>query len=105
MEDLARTLAGTYVRGHVIDRTGLAGEFDIDMTFDAAAAAAAAWSSTFFLPPSPTLEEPDKLLPNYEPQAPSLATALEEQLGLKLESHRKNVPALVVEHVEPLIEN
>jgi uncharacterized protein (TIGR03435 family) len=36
---------------------------------------------------------------------PALLVALEEQLGLKLESQRTAVPVLVIDSVEPLIEN
>ena len=42
---------------------------------------------------------------NVDPNGPNLFTALEEQLGLKLQPKKMQVPVLVIEHIEPLIEN
>ncbi len=70
----------------VIDRTGLEGNFDLDLEWTSALrtqSAAAAGAN--------------------EPQAddgPSIFTALQEQLGLKLESTRGPVDILVVDHAE-----
>ena len=78
----------------VIDRTALAGEFDIDLTY---------------LPEletfngRPASENP--ALPAQILNAPSIFTALQEQLGLTLESARGPVDVLVLDSVEPLIEN
>jgi uncharacterized protein (TIGR03435 family) len=68
----------------VIDRTGLSGQFDIELTWtdDALASPAGADSDTVSLP-----------------------TALREQLGLKLEPARAPVEVMVVEHVQPPSEN
>jgi uncharacterized protein (TIGR03435 family) len=44
-------------------------------------------------------------LPESDPNLPSLATALEEQLGLRLESRRGPVDVLVIDSVEPPTEN
>ena len=60
----------------VIDRTGLTGYYDIDLE----------WT------PDPGAATPDV--------PPSLFTALQEQLGLKLEPGRAQVDVLVIEHVE-----
>jgi uncharacterized protein (TIGR03435 family) len=70
----------------VVNRTGLAGTFDLDLR----------WTDLSMLL-SPTADPADPL-----PQAdgPSLFTALEEQLGLKLESTRGPIGVLVVDHVE-----
>ena len=78
----------------VIDRTTLSGEFDIDLTY---------------LPEletfngRPASENP--ALPAQILGAPSIFTALQEQLGLKLESARGPVDVLVLDSVESLIEN
>jgi len=70
----------------VVDRTGRDGRFDFDLEFT---------------PPegvrNPS-ESPD-LLP-ADPDAPSIFTALEEQLGLKLDSTKGPVEVLVIDHVE-----
>lgn len=78
----------------VIDRTGLTGGYDIDLK----------WTPTPDQlpagPPPPGVE-----LPPIDPNGPSLFTALEEQLGLKLESERGPVEVLVIDRLEPPTEN
>lgn len=71
----------------VVDRTGLTGNFDIDLTF-----------TPEQLPQGPP--PPGVPLPSIDPNGPSLFTALQEQLGLKLESDRAPVEVLVIDHVE-----
>ena len=71
----------------VVDRTGLTGSFDIDS--DVYARAAAARPPSAGAPPL-----------TIDPNGPSLFTALQEQLGLKLESERAPVEVLVIDHVE-----
>jgi len=61
----------------VVDRTGLVGFFDVELT----------WSD---LPPGAPARG----------DLPSLFTALEEQLGLKLEPTKGSVDVLVIDHVE-----
>ena len=73
----------------VIDRTGLEGTFDIDLTFTLDGVPNA--------PPPPPGGPPP---PPADPNGPSLFTALQEQLGLKLESERAPVEVLVIDHVE-----
>jgi uncharacterized protein (TIGR03435 family) len=68
----------------VVDRTGLAGAFDLDLT----------WR---FETDDPALRA---LLPPPDPNAPSLFAALQEQLGLKLEATKGLVDVLVVDRVE-----
>jgi uncharacterized protein (TIGR03435 family) len=60
----------------VTDQTGLSGTFDVDLTF---------------APPN-----------SADPDAPSIFTAVQEQLGLRLEAARTPVDVLVIDHVEPL---
>jgi uncharacterized protein (TIGR03435 family) len=71
----------------VIDRTGLAGSFDIEMNFDPSSTAQAPPGA----PPGPTPTDDSK---------PSIFTALREQLGLKLEPTRGPVDVLVVDQAE-----
>jgi uncharacterized protein (TIGR03435 family) len=74
----------------VIDRTGLTGNFDLDL----------AWApDPGQLPqgPPPPGAPP---LPAIDPNAPSLFTALQEQLGLKLESQRAPVEVVVIDRIE-----
>jgi uncharacterized protein (TIGR03435 family) len=66
----------------VVDETGLSGRFDFTLTFT----------------PELNPQAPSPTAPN-EPAIP-LTSALEEQLGLKLESTKAPVDAIVVDHVE-----
>jgi uncharacterized protein (TIGR03435 family) len=61
----------------VVDETGLKGEYDFDLR----------WS------------------PSRDGSGPALNTALEEQLGLKLEPQKKALETIVIEHVERPSEN
>jgi len=72
--------AAQYAGRHVIDRTNLAGEFDLELRF----ALGLALSTT-----PPTLDE-----------GPTIFVALEEQLGLTLRSTRGRVPHLVIDSAE-----
>jgi uncharacterized protein (TIGR03435 family) len=58
----------------VVDRTGLQGSYDVALEY------------------APDLSTPSDL--------PSIFTAVQEQLGLKLESARGPVEVLVIDHVE-----
>ena len=82
MKDFATSLQ-TNVDRPVIDRTGLDGRFDIEYSFATAGDIAAGIAGN----------------------QPMLVVALEEQLGLKLDSQRTTVPVIVIDSVERLIEN
>lgn len=69
----------------VVDRTGLSGNWDFEFTFTPERVRQAS-------PGSPQTE--------IDPNGPSLFTALQEQLGLKLESTKGPVRVLVIDHVE-----
>jgi uncharacterized protein (TIGR03435 family) len=74
---LAFSLSGTVGRV-IIDKTGLTALYDIDLT----------WS------------------PDNEPDSgPSVFTALQDQLGLKLESAKAPVDVVVIDHIERPSEN
>ena len=76
------SLLSTMVDRTVVDRTGLTGIFDLELN----------WT----LERAP--QRPDATTPN--PDAPSIFTALREQLGLKLESAKAPTDVLVIDRVE-----
>ena len=84
MAQLASNLSGQ-VQRIVVDRTGLSGGWDFEITF---------------APERPLNPPPGVEFPPADPNAPSLFTAMQEQLGLKLQSTKGPVEVLVVEHVE-----
>jgi len=84
MADLSRSLAGNVGRP-VLDKTGLTGQYDLQMT----------WA-----PAPPAAQENDAA-----PTGPSIFTALQEQLGLRLVSAKGPVQVLVIDSVEKPEEN
>ena len=68
----------------VLDRTGLTGNFDVDLSYT---------------PDNPAV---DVTTPS---NAPSLTTAIREQLGLRLEPSKAPVDVLVIDRVKPPTEN
>jgi len=64
-----------YSGGRVLDGTGITGNVDIDLEWTVV------WSDIFVA-------------------NANLATAVQEQLGLKLESRRPPTPVLVIEHIQ-----
>ena len=88
-DDLARNLAGATDR-IVINRTGLSGTYDLELK----------WTPDR-LPSRAPGDQPGRINgADIEPDGPSLFTALQEQLGLKLESTRGPVDVLVIERAE-----
>jgi uncharacterized protein (TIGR03435 family) len=85
----------------VLDKTGLTGKYDIDLNYTSEfarsqpPAGGAGPDASAVLPP----------LPPVDPNGPSLFTALQEQLGLKLESQKGPVQIMVIDHVEKPSEN
>lgn len=78
----------------VSDRTGLTGAFDLQLE----------WTPDQ-IPSRPAGVVPPDAPPLPPPDGPSLFTALQEQLGLKLESARGLVDVLVIDRVERPTEN
>ena len=74
----------------VVDKTGLTGRYDLELTY----------TPDRQLPAG--LEIPG---PAADPNGPSLYTAVQEQLGLKLESHKELEEVLVIDHIERPSEN
>jgi uncharacterized protein (TIGR03435 family) len=81
----------------VLDKTNLTGKYDINLDYTPE-------QGQFQGPPggAPPGLPP---LPPTDPNGPSLFTALQEQLGLKLESQKGPVEMLVIDHVERPSEN
>ncbi len=78
---LFATLLSRFERQIVVDMTGLAGEYEIHLE----------WT------PAPITAGPSE-----QPAGPSLFTAVQEQLGLKLEARKGPLDALVVDHAEKI---
>jgi uncharacterized protein (TIGR03435 family) len=84
MSRLAAALAGLTGR-MVLDETNLTGKYDIDLRY------------------APDINTPEQT--QADPNSPSLFTALQEQLGLKMESTKGPVEMFVIDHVERPNEN
>ncbi len=78
----------------VQDKTGLAGKYDITLQ----------WTPDRNASPMPGAPEPGQQGPgaptSTDASGPSIYTAIQEQLGLKLESQKGPVQVLVIDHVE-----
>jgi bla regulator protein BlaR1 len=83
----------------VIDRTGLKGNFDfkLEWTPDPGQSGGGPFGGA----PPPGVDAP----PPPDPNGPSIFTALQEQLGLRLESQKGPVEMLVIDKVEKPSEN
>ena len=84
MSLLASNLSGQLQR-IVVDRTGLSGGWDFEITY---------------APERPINPPPGVEFPPADPNAPSLFTAMQEQLGLKLQSTKGPVEVMVVDRIE-----
>ena len=93
MAQLAGALSGTAQRV-VIDKTGLIGYYDINLIYTPTP------DQVPQGPPPPGVEPPP-----IDPNGPSLFTALQEQLGLKLQDQRGPVEVVVIDAVEAPTEN
>jgi uncharacterized protein (TIGR03435 family) len=80
---LGQLLAGQVGRP-VVDRTGLTGTFDVELRWSVATAAALSAGGN-----------------TASSDAPSIFTAVQEQIGLKLEPAKTSVDYLVIDHIEP----
>ena len=77
----------------VIDETGLTGGYDIALTYTPEALSAAALAQRQGGAPA--------LAAGVDPNGPNLFQALQDQLGLKLESRKIPLDIMVIDHVEP----
>jgi uncharacterized protein (TIGR03435 family) len=92
MSRLATTLSSIADRP-VLDRTGEAGVFDVDLT----------WAELRAGPSGP--RAPGTPIPPPGDDVPTIFTALREQLGLKLEPARGLVNIIVIDRAERPTEN
>ena len=83
----------------IIDRTGLAGYFNIKLEWTPDPGQGT--GGPFGGPPPPGVEAP----PAPDPNGPSIFTAIQEQLGLRLESEKGPVELIVIDHVDKPSEN
>jgi uncharacterized protein (TIGR03435 family) len=85
----------------VIDKTGLAGEYDYSLEFSPEGLPSGALGMLPPLPPPPP-GAGGQPMPNSsgDQDSPSLVTAVQEQLGLKLESKKGPVDLLVIDHAD-----
>jgi uncharacterized protein (TIGR03435 family) len=85
MSELTRVLS-TMMGRPVVDKTGFTTAFDVDL---------------HFIPDTGTAGLPNAAVPEVpDPAQATIFTALQEQLGLKLESTKGPVEHLIIEHVE-----
>lgn len=97
MADLCSQLSIRMNR-EVIDRTGIAGRFDIHLEVNPADL-----NPKFVA--GRTFEQPDQLGADDTDAGPSISTALEQQLGLKIETGTGPVQVIVVDHIERPTDN
>jgi uncharacterized protein (TIGR03435 family) len=83
MDELAASLANI-LRQTVIDRTGAVGKYDFELSW---------------------MPDPGTSNNAVDSSGPSIFTALQEQLGLRLESQKGPIPILVIDRVERPSEN
>lgn len=93
MDDLALTLSD-YTGRQVVDRTGLAGLYDFKLQFT---------PEPGFGPEYRGQRQSNAPLPEFT--GPSIFTAVQEQLGLKLEPAKVPVEGLVIDHLKHPAEN
>jgi uncharacterized protein (TIGR03435 family) len=79
-------MLSSVVRRPVLDQTGIAGEFDFALD-------------------SPDINMASMPQPQDELSGPSIFTAIQEQLGLKLELSKGPIETLVIDHAEKPLEN
>ena len=85
------TVLGQQLGRPVVDNTGLTGGFDFELAFMPEGGRGG---------PAGPLPPGAPPLPPIDPDAPSLFTALQEQLGLKLEAERLPVDVVVIDSVD-----
>jgi uncharacterized protein (TIGR03435 family) len=98
MADIAGGMLSNFLDRPVIDRTGVAGRFDVEMEF------APDNSMPMFATMRPPTAPGDGMPSSSDPMGPTIYMAL-EKLGLKLEAVKGPVEMIVIDHVERPSEN
>ena len=96
MQFLAHALSAIVGRS-VVDKTGLTGNYDFNLNWTP--------DQGSMTMPGPGAGGPPRGDAPVDPNGPSLFTALEEQLGLKLESQKGTVDVIVIDHIDLPSEN
>ena len=94
---LTGALTSYVVDRPVLDRTGLTGRYDLTLKF--------APEPVQRPSPLPEAFSPPAAAPSIPSDAPSLFTAVQDQLGLRLESTKAPIDLLLIDHVERPSEN
>ena len=87
LDRVIRLIIAPRVRRLVVDRTGLAGTFDISLRFRGPE-------------PPPGAVGAGLPVPTSDPDLPPIETAVQEQLGLKLQPIREVADVLVIDRIE-----
>jgi uncharacterized protein (TIGR03435 family) len=87
MGDFAWVMQRSALDRPVVDRTGLSGRYDFDLEW------------------SPDETQFDGNVPPRNPDEPDLFTAMQQQLGLRLEAMKGPIDALVIDQVQRPSEN
>jgi uncharacterized protein (TIGR03435 family) len=98
MDEYADRMISSLVDRTVIDRTGLLGRFDIHLEF----VRENAMSRTTRLN---GVDTPVSPVPSNDGAGPSIFSALEKQLGLRLSPARRPLEVIVVDHAEKPSDN
>jgi uncharacterized protein (TIGR03435 family) len=93
IEEFAKSLSNMTGRP-IVDRTGLKGRFDFTLEWTPDPGAPMGPGGA--IGPPPGAPQP----PPADPSGPSLFTAIQEQLGLRLESTKSTVEVLVIDKIE-----
>lgn len=94
MDDFATMISGTAQRV-VVNKTGLTGYYDISLTYTPT-------NEQLPLGPPPPGAPPP---PPIDPDGPTFFTAIQEQLGLKLDNQRGPVDVVVIDSIQQPTEN
>jgi len=89
MDEFTQVMQRTVFHRPVVNDTGLQGTWDFLLKFTPDESQVE-WAGAKVPPPSDAADAP-----------PPLFTAIQEQIGLKLEARKAPVPVLVIDHVEP----
>jgi uncharacterized protein (TIGR03435 family) len=89
MKDFCHGMQEAVMDKPVVDQTGLTDRYDFNLNWTPDQSQFAAMGAKV---PPPNIDDPNA--------PPSLYTALQEQLGLKLESTKANADVMVIDHID-----